>query len=425
MKFRLTLTLFIAFTSLFGQENSVTVILAGNLIDTETGNILTNQKILIEDDIIRAVGPNIDVPKGAEVIDLSEYWLLPGLVDCHTHLQHQFEDIHQTTFPGWPVDNALLIPGYAERTLMAGFTTVRNMGAEDFSGIALKKAIDAGRLPGPRMQVSGLFLNSTNGAVDYRKKGFSNVPEEFSMVADGETQIRQKIRHNVKYGADWIKVMAGGSAFGTPEQVSIVNYTDEELKTFVDEAKRWNRDVAAHAHSAEAIKAAARAGVTSIEHGSLLDAEGATMIREKGIYLVTDVYAGSPIIAKLEKEGNEKRASIEREFYRKQKMGFEQAIKAELTIVFGTDAGVIPHGDNAKQFAVMVDWGMTPIQALQSATITASKLLRWEDKIGSIKVGKWADIIAVKINPLQDISSLEKVLFVMKGGKIYKNVTSN
>ena len=407
-------------------QSKIKAIKAGKLIDVESGKVLTNQIILIDNNLIIEVGSGVKIPPNAEIIDLSNATVLPGLIDCHTHLTWQpgdnyLEDIFRKT----PIDFAILTPNYAKRTLAAGFTMVRDLGADQLIDISLRNAINRGDIEGPRMLVSTFALGSTGGHADLT--GFNpNIDwkgnKDFTGVADGENEIRKRVRNNVKWGADWIKVCATAGVLSEEESAGAPQYSLDEMKVIVEEAHRWGRNVAAHAHGTEGIKLAIQAGVTSIEHGSLIDDEAIRMMKEKGIWLVADIYNDDYILAEFSKKGYpQKIIDKEKLIGRLQRENFQKAVKAGVKIAYGTDAGVYPHGWNGKQFFHMVKFGLTPIQAIQSATINAADLINWKDKTGSITKGKIADIIAVENNPLDDITALEHVKFVMKDGIIYKN----
>ncbi|MBI1762237.1 MAG: amidohydrolase family protein [Acidobacteria bacterium] len=394
---------------------------AGRLFDSKTGGVINNAFILIEDDKVTAVGPNVTVPAGAEVIDLKDKFVLPGLIDCHTHVTGQPENFYEDLFRKSPIDVAITAHIYAKRTLEAGFTTIRDVGASEYIDVALRNAINAGKVPGPRMQVATLALSSTGGHGDLN--GFSPYLKfnGLDRVVDGVDELRKQIRTNIKYGADVIKMLATAGVLSEEEAVGAPQYSQEEMNAVVEEAKMWGRKVAAHAHGAEGIKRATRAGVASIEHGSFIDEEGIRMMKERGTYLVADIYNDDYILAEYAKMGYpEKIIEKERMVGRLQRENFQKAALAGVKIAYGTDSGVYPHGWNGKQFAHMVKWGLTPVQALQSATTSATDLLGWNNKVGVIAAGAFADIIAVDGDPLKDVTELERVKFVMKGGTVYR-----
>ncbi|MBO0857921.1 MAG: amidohydrolase family protein [Chloracidobacterium sp.] len=393
----------------------------GRLIDTKIGAVVNNAVILIEGDKITAVGPDVAIPAEVEVIDLKDKTALPGLIDCHTHITSQPGNYYEDIFRKSPIDVAITAHIYARRTLEAGFTTVRDVGASEFIDVALRNAINRGDVVGPRMQVATLTVGATGGHGD--RNGFSPYLKfgGFSGLADGVDEIRKLVRFEVKNGADLIKILATAGVLSEEESVGAPQFSQEEMNAIVDEAKMWGKRVAAHAHGAEGIKRAIRAGVTSIEHGSLIDDEGVKMMKERGTYLVADIYNDDYILAEFAKLGYpEKIIEKERMVGRTQRENFQKAAKSGVKLAFGTDAGVYPHGWNAKQFAHMVKWGITPMQAIQSATLSAADLLGWNDKVGVIAPGAFADIIAVDGDPLKDVSELERVKFVMKGGVVYR-----
>jgi imidazolonepropionase-like amidohydrolase len=397
----------------------IVVVRAAKLIDTKTGTTIANPIVVIEDDKITSVGTNVAIPAGARVINLGSATLLPGLIDCHTHVTSQPTDYYEDTFRKSPIDIAITAHVYAKRTLDAGFTTIRDVGASEYIDIALKRAIDRGDVPGPRMIPAGLPISSTGGHGDLT--GFSPYVhiDGLSNIADGPEAIRKLVRQNVKYGADVIKVLAGGGVLSEEENVGGPQFTQEELNALVDEAHMWGRRVAAHAHGAEPIKRAIRAGVTSVEHASLIDDEGLRLAKEHGTYLVMDIYNDDYILAEYGRMGYpEKIINKERQVGRTQRENFQKAVKAGVKLAFGTDAGVYPHGWNAKQFAHMVRWGMTPMQAIQAATVNAADLVGWNDKVGVVAPGAYADLVAVAGDPLQNVTELEHPTFVMKGGVV-------
>jgi imidazolonepropionase-like amidohydrolase len=395
---------------------------AGRLIDGLGGAPMTDVVILVENDRITAVGRGLAIPGGAKVIDLSKSTVLPGLIDAHTHVTSQPQNYLEDLFRKSPIDVAVAAHVFARRTLDAGFTTIRDVGAGEFIDVALRNAINNGLVVGPRMQVATLTVGSTGGHGDLT--GFSPYVKfgQFSGIADGVDEIRKLVRLEVKNGADVIKMLASAGVLSEEESVGAPQFTQEEMNVVVQEAAMWGRKVAAHAHGAEAIKRALRAGVASIEHASLIDDEGITLAKAKGAYLVMDIYNDDYIMADYKRLGYpQKILDKEASVGRLQRESFRRAVQAGVKMAFGTDAGVYPHGWNGKQFATMVKWGMTPMQAIQSATASGADLLGWSDRVGSVQTGRFADIVAVDGDPLNDISELERVRFVMKGGVVYKS----
>ena len=416
----------LVFINFAAAQSKLKAIKAGSFVDVVSGMMLRNQIILIQNDTIIAVGSSITIPKDAEIIDLSNATVLPGLIDCHTHITSEpGNDYYADMFRKTPVDNAIMAPTYARRTLEAGFTTIRDVGAAAFVDVALRNAINSGDVVGPRLQVATLFIGSTGSHGDMN--GFSpyldfKMPAHMSGVADGVEGVKEQVRYNIKYGADVIKFGASAGVLSEEESVGAPQYSQEEMNAIVDEAKRWGRKACAHAHGTEAIKMAIKAGVASVEHGSLLDDECIELMKQKGTYYDPTIFVGNYVIAEFAKKGYpEKILNKARMIVPVVGSSFSKAVKAGVKIAFGTDAGVFPHGLNAKQFAYMVKFGQTPMQAIQSATVQSADLLGWSRKIGSIEKGKFADIIAVVGNPLDNITLLENVSFVMKGGVVYKN----
>ena len=400
----------------------LTVIKAGTLFDSRTGKVTKNAVIVVEGEKIAAVGgANTAIPDGATVIDLSSSFVLPGVMDMHTHvIDHldpyyfagYFQSPHRATIGG--VVNA-------GKTLLAGFTTIRNVGASDYADIALRDAIDAGEIPGPRMAVSGPGLGITGGHCDNNTLNES-FAERGDGVADGPWEVRKQVRKNVKYGADLTKFCATGGVFSKGTKVGMTQYTLEEMQAIVDESHTHGRKVAAHAHGNEGIKRAILAGVDSIEHASFLDREAVQMGIDRGTFFALDIYNTEYTLETGEARGvPEENINKEREVGTRQRESFSLAVKMGAKVVYATDSGVYPHGDNGKQFARAVRFGMTPAQAIMSATSLSAELLGWEDRVGAIEPGLYADIIAVDGNPLDDIEELEHVDFVMKGGVVYRN----
>ncbi|MEO8764947.1 MAG: amidohydrolase family protein [Ginsengibacter sp.] len=427
--FRLVAALLLAST-IVNAQSGIKAIKAGKLIDVVNGRVLNNQVILLDSNVITDIGPSLTIPANAEVFDLSNATVLPGLFDCHTHLTEQpsgdyYGDIFRTT----AIDQAIIAHIYAKRTLEAGFTSCRDVGAANFVDVALRNAINRGDIEGPRMEVATLYIGSTGSHGDLN--GFSpyldwKIPKEMSGVADGVDELRKQVRYNIKYGADVIKFGASAGVLTEEESVGNPQFTQEEMNAIVDEAKLWGKKTCAHAHGTEAIKMAVKAGVASIEHGSLLDDEGIQLMKQHGTYLDADIYNDDYILSEYSKLGYpDKIINKEKLVGRQQRENFAKAVKAGVKITFGTDAGVYPHGWNGKQFFYMVKYGLTTMQAIQAATINAADLLGWENKTGSLTKGKWADIIAVDGDPLTTITVLEHVKFVMKNGVVYKNELKN
>jgi imidazolonepropionase-like amidohydrolase len=396
----------------------------GKLLDVRSGKMLTDQIVQFDaSGIITSLGAasSTKLPPGVTPVDLSNATCLPGLIDVHTHLTFDPSDsgyaglgisIPRETITG--VKNARL-------TLRAGFTTVRNVAASGYTDVALRDGIDAGEIEGPRMRVSGPPLSITGGHCDNNL-----LPSEFHYkaegVADGPWTARAKVREIAKYGADVIKVCASGGVLSKGDQPGTPQFTFEELQAIAEEAHKLGRKVAAHAHGTQSIKDSIRAGIDSIEHSSLIDDEGIALAKEHGTYLVFDIYNDDYILQEGAKAGMLPE-SIEKEkkIGRLQRDNFRHAFQSGTKMAFGTDAGVYPHGDNARQFGKMVEWGMKPLDAIQAATINAADLIGWPDKIGALEAGHYADLIAVNGDPTSDVRVLESVRFVMKGGTVIRN----
>ena len=402
------------------QQPKRVIIRAGKVLDVKTGRTLSNQAIVIEADRIVSVG-EVKPAAGDQVIELPNATVLPGLIDAHTHLTGDPREIGYQAL-GISVPRATLTGARNARvTLEAGFTTVRNVGAEAYSDVALRDAINDGDIPGPRMLVSGPALGITGGHCDENL-----LPYEFHYtgegVADGVEGVQRKTREVIKYGADLIKICATGGVLSHGDNPQASQYTLEEMKAIVADAHRLGRKVAAHAHGAQGILWASQAGVDSIEHGSYIDDAAIAEMKKNGTYLVPTLYLADWFLA------NAEQLHVPAEFIAKGKDAMSAARKnighaftSGVKVGFGTDAAVYPHGLNAHEFAVMVKLGLTPLQAIQAATVNDADLLGWSDKIGTLEPGKWADLIAVDGDPLQDVTTLERVKFVMKGGSVVRN----
>jgi imidazolonepropionase-like amidohydrolase len=400
-----------------------TILRPGRVLDVRTGELRANQAIVVEADKITQIAPAAEVKAAAgdTTVDLPDATLLPGLIDSHTHLTF---DLNSLGYQGLGISTAreaLHGARNARRTLDAGFTTVRNLGARDYADIALRDAINDGDVVGPRILASGPALGITGGHCDENL-----LPPAFHFqgggVADGVEAVQHKVREVIKYGADVIKICATGGVLSKGDDPSASQYTLEEMKAIVADAHRLGRKVAAHAHGAEGVRWASEAGVDSVEHGHLMDDAAIATLKKNGTYLVPTVFLGEYM------EKNMDRSDVPE--FSKQKMrdviaamrqNISKAIAANVKIAFGTDAAVYPHGLNAGEFHVYVKLGMTPLAAIQTATINAADLLGWSKRIGTLEPGKFADIIAVDGDPTKDVTILEHVKFVMKGGTVQKN----
>jgi len=408
------------------QEPAIVAIRAGRLVDVDQGEVRRDQVILIRGDRITAVqAGSARLPAGAKVIDLSRATVVPGLIDCHSHLvgEAQAPDV-LAPLERTETQEAMSGVRNARATLLAGFTTVRDVGTyRAFVDVGLRDAINDGTVIGPRMKVAGAYLTVTGGGGEVTGQAPDVVvPPAFRFgVANTADEVRTRVRAILNGGADFIKVIATGAVLTSGTKPGASEYTEEQLRAAVEQAAEYGTFVAAHAHGAEGIKRAVRAGVRSIEHGSLIDDEGIALMKQRGTWLVADIWNGDYI----DSVGRAEHWSAEilrknTETTDAQRVGFRKAVAAGVRIAYGTDSGVYPHGLNAMQLPYMVKYGLTPMQAIQSATIWAAQLMQWEDRLGSIAPGKYADIIAVDGDALADLHSFMKVGFVMKGGVVYK-----
>jgi imidazolonepropionase-like amidohydrolase len=394
---------------------------AGKFIDVEAGRTLSDQLILVRGTKIEAVGANLKIPEGVQVIDLSNMWVLPGLVDCHTHLADLASAEPLDVLKRTAAEAAFAAIPNARVTLLAGFTTVRDVGVyRALNDVAMRDAIAQGIIVGPRMYVAGAYITISEGAG--AMTGLApdiQLPWDLQYgVANSPWEVRQKIRELAHRGADHIKVLSTGAVLTHGSNPKSIEFTPEELRAAVEEANNFGLRVAAHAHAAEGIKNAIRAGVASVEHATLIDDEGIALAKQHGTYLDMDIYDEECIQSAPDTPADF--LQHDRDLGEAQRRNFTKAVRAGVKMAFGTDAGVCPHGINARQFAFMVKYGMTPMQAIQSATVNAADLIGHSELFGSITAGKSADIIAVKADPLADIHVLEHVAFVMKEGAIYK-----
>lgn len=408
-----------------GTGPAVVAVKAGRVLDVRTGNYLSNQIILIEGGRIKEIGEagkvQPHVPAGARTVDLLRYTVLPGLIDCHTHLTFSPSDLGYKGLSISHPREALTGARNARLTLEAGFTTVRNAGAHGFADVALRDAVNAGDVPGPRILASGPPLSITGGHADNNL-----LAPQFDYsgegVADGVPAVMARVREDIKYGSDLIKFMASGGVLSQGDRADLEQFSPEEMRAIISESHRLGRKVAAHAHAALAIRDAVEAGVDSIEHASFIDAEGIRLMKEHGTYLCPTLYLMDWFMENYTKLG------VTPDMIAKAKVvmpaareNVGRAIREGVKVAFGTDAAVYPHGQNAREFPVLVRMGMTPLAAIQSATVNAADLLDWTDRVGTLEPGKFADLIAVEGDPLKDTRVLERVKFVMKGGEVVKS----
>lgn len=417
--------LLVAFALVAAAEPAAAVtVTARRTLDVETGSLLEERVVRIENGLIVAV----DARRPGEPVthDLGDVTLLPGLIDCHTHLaggeEHTpWENVRETAARA-----AIEGVANARKTLEAGFTTVRDLGSRDFADVALRDAIAAGRVPGPRLLVAVKSLSSTGGHGDQNDLPADVQVLRYSAVADGPDEIRKKVRENVKHGADWIKLLATGGVMSAGTDPRMADYTEEEIRAAVDAAAAKGRDVAVHAHGTEGIKRALRAGVRSVEHVSMLDDEGLALAREKGAFLVMNPQTNAYMLERGARGGyQDYQLAKSREMLGHKLESLRKLVKAGALslLAYGTDAGVQPHGLNGGQLRIYVEAGMTPLQALQSATLVAARLLRREGRLGRLATGYVGDVVAVRGNPLEDVRTVESPVFVMKDGRVVKDVT--
>jgi imidazolonepropionase-like amidohydrolase len=409
-----------------GQTPGPIVLKAARVFTSTSERPLTPGMVIVEGDHITQVGNNLTVPPGAQVIDLGDATLLPGFIDAHVHMAMEmsddwYRDFYQGAFR-FPAEQALYAAKYARLTLEAGFTTVRDVGSQEYVALGLRNAINAGIAVGPRMLIANHGIGSTGGHADEAPFPPDRIKPAGTIqgICNGADQCREAVRFQIKYGADVIKCMPSGGVLSLADPVDVPELTQEEMNAIVSEAHAWHRKVAAHCHGDEAAKIAIAAGVDSIEHGSFLKDDTLRQMKAKGVYLVPTLFAGFWVGEKADRFPPAIAVKARAAAAQMQAM-FQRAMKIGVKVAFGTDSAVEPHGLDAREFDLMVKNGMTPAQALISATASGADLLGLADKIGTIETGKLADLVAVPGNPLQDIRQTEKVSFVMQGGKVIKN----
>jgi imidazolonepropionase-like amidohydrolase len=400
------------------------VIRAARLFDGVSGRLVGGGTIVVQGDRIQSVGADAQAPAGARVIDLGDATLLPGFIDSHVHLSDQnsenwYQDFYRR-MQRFPAEQSLYAAMYAKRTLEAGFTTVRDLGSDNYVALGLRNAIDAGVVAGPRMLVANYAVGSTAGHADQAPFPPQLVAPAGTIqgVCNGADACREAVRYQIKWGADVIKVMPSGGVLSLSDPVDVPELTQEEMNAIVSEAHAWHRKVAAHSHGDEAARIAIAAGVDSIEHGTFLEDDTLAEMKKKGVYLVPTLFAGA-WVGQFADRFPPAIAEKARVAAAQMQATFQRAVKIGVPIAFGTDAGVEPHGLDAREFALMTKNGMTPAQALMAGTARAADLLGISAETGTLEAGKAADVVAVPGNPLENIEATERPVFVMRAGKIY------
>jgi imidazolonepropionase-like amidohydrolase len=409
-----------------GQTSAPIVLKAARVFTSTSDRVVAPGMVIVVGDHITQVGPNLTVPPGAQVIDLGDATLLPGFIDAHVHMAMEggddwYRDFYQNALR-FPAEQAHYAAKYARVTLEAGFTTVRDVGSQDYVALGLRNAINAGVAEGPRMLIANYGIGSTGGHADQAPFPPDRVKPAGTVqgICNGPAECREAVRYQIKYGADVIKCMPSGGVLSLSDPVDVPELTLEEMSAIVSEAHAWHRKVAAHCHGDAAAKIAIAAGVDSIEHGSFLQDDTLRQMKEKGVYLVPTLFAGFWVGEKADRFPPAIAAKARAASAAMQSM-FQRAAKIGVKVAFGTDSAVEPHGLDAREFALMVKNGFTPTQALLAATVSAADLLGLADRIGTIESGKLADLVAVPGDPLQEIRQTEKVTFVMQGGRVIKN----
>jgi len=399
------------------QSEPLTAVRAAAMVDVVNGRLVDDAVVLVRGNRIEAAGSGLAIPAGAHVVDLGDRVLLPGLIDAHTHvtITPDYSEVNPILFKSVPYRTVEAVSA-ARKALMVGFTTIRDVDSEgaDWADVAVRDGIDDGLIPGPRMQVATLAISITGGYMNNDVAPGIDVPQ-FGSLADSPAEIVKTLREQVQNGTDWIKLYATGTTrhIDLDNMEPLPQFTDEDIQLVVDEAARFGKPVAAHAYGGPAALAAVEAGVRSIEHGMMLSDETLDLMVERGTFWVPTINVYFP------GEGQEM-TERQRAITESHRLVFGRAVEKGVRIAYGTDVGALPHGENAVDFAKMVEYGMAPLQAVQSATVVAAELMQWEDQVGSLEEGKFADIIAVNGNPLEDIDALWNVDFVMKDGAVYR-----